>query len=139
MKKRIFAISFLTSVLLASCSKIDDFLNEPPSKTSELEIKTLDQLNQLLNNYDEVFSEDLNMTAVFSSDDYYLSSSIYDADPSVLSITAVKYALWDSKFLPNNTGDDFWTAEYKKIFYANTVLTYLDQVSGGTVVQKNNL
>ncbi|MGX1752408.1 hypothetical protein [Sphingobacterium sp. NPDC055346] len=132
MKKRIFALSIISSLLLASCSKIDDFLNEPPSKTSELEIKTFDQLNQLLNNYSEVFAQDLNMTAVFSSDDYFLSTGIYDADPSVVSITAVKYGLWDSNFLPTNTGDDFWTAEYKKIFYANTVLTYLDQVSGGT-------
>src|SRR5690606_10263576 len=110
MKKRILAISIISSVLLISCSKIDDFLNEPPSKTSELEIKTFDQLNQLLNNYPEVFSEDLNMTAVFGSDDYFLSTAIYDADPSVISITAVKYGLWDSKYLPTNTGDDFWTA-----------------------------
>ena len=139
MKKRIFTISIISSLLLASCSKIDDFLNEPPSKTSELEIKTFDQLNQLLNNYSEVFAQDLNKTAVFSSDDYFLSTGIYDADPSVVSITAVKYGLWDSKFLPTNTGDDFWTAEYKKIFYANTVLTYLDQVSGGTAEQKNNM
>lgn len=139
MKKRIFSIIILTSILLGSCSKIDDFLDVPPSKTSELEIKTFDQLNQLLNNYSAVFSEEVNQTAAFSSDDYYLSSAMYDSDPSVFAISRVKYALWDSKFLTTNIGDDFWGNEYKKIFYANTVLTYLDQVSGGTIEQKNNL
>ena len=116
----------LTAGLLPGCNK---FLDERPSKTSSLVVTTTDQLNALLNDYNQ-FYEESNKTATLSTDDYGLTTPIYDARPDLFSPTTVQYNTWDTAYLMDDPGQSFWSSEYRKIFTANMVLHYADQVTG---------
>lgn len=142
MKKIKYLAIFLVT-LAGGCKKVDDFLAEAPSKTAALQITTVDQLEQLLNSY-TIFAQEANQQACYGTDDYYTSKAIYDARPSIYGTTKVQWALWDTAFLAsqattNITDGNYWANEFKKIFYANTVLEYLPKVAGGTAEQKANL
>lgn len=148
MKRTSYSIIFLLALIATSCSKVNDFLGESPSKTSAVEIKTIDQLEQLLNGYQMstsasptgYFSSEANNTAIYSTDDNYLAPELYNAQPGNFNMTGIQYTLWDADLQPKNLASDaLWTGEYRKIFYANTVLDYLDKVTGGTAEQKANL
>ncbi|SEM26411.1 SusD family protein [bacterium A37T11] len=127
IKSSIYAASaLLLSSGFLSCNK---FLDEAPSKTTSLVVKTTDQLNALLNNYNSFYQEG-NNTAVYSTDDNGLNTMIYDAKPGTFTMAAVEFSLWDTDYLAGDGQESFWSGEYKKIFNANMVLEYLDQVSG---------
>ena len=57
-------------ILLQSCEK---FLEEAPSKTSSLVVKTTAQINALLNNQSSFYLEG-NRTQIYSSDDFGLTT-----------------------------------------------------------------
>jgi len=116
----------LTAGLLQGCDK---FLDERPSKTSSLVVTTTSQLNALLNDYNEFYAEN-NNTAILSTDDYGLTTSIYDARPGIFSPITVQYNTWDTAYLMDDPGQSFWSSEYRKIFTANMVLQYADKVTG---------
>ena len=121
----IFGLFVLTG--FSSCKK---YLDEPPSKTTSLVVTTTDQLSALLNNYSQFYSEG-NRTAIHSTDDYELPQSLYNARPATFSSMAtIQFMLWDIPYLPDDTREGFWSGEYKKIFYANMALDYLDKVTG---------
>lgn len=111
---------------MMSCN---DFLEEMPSKTSSLVPTTLEHLETLLNNYVSFYKES-NRTAIYSTDDYGLYREIHDAKSNVYGIAGVEFATWDTEYLPDDTREGFWVGEYKKIFIANMVLEYLEQVTG---------
>lgn len=123
-------IGFFIALNFIACSKVDDFLGEPPSKTMSLVVTTTDQLNALLNNYATIFSAESNRTAVYSTDDFGLTSTLYSAGPSAWTLAGVEFNLWDINYLPDDTRESFWSGEFRKIFYANMVLAYVDKVTG---------
>lgn len=114
--------------LLLGCDK---YLDVQPSKTTSLVPTTLEHLETLLNDYDS-FYEEVNGTAIYSSDDYGLYKEIYEAKSNAYDLSSVEFATWDMKYLPAGFGDGFWSGEYQKIFIANMVLENLDRVSGDT-------
>ncbi|WP_346319946.1 RagB/SusD family nutrient uptake outer membrane protein [Chitinophaga sp. YIM B06452] len=116
----------LTAGLLQGCDK---FLDERPSKTSSLVVTTTSQLNALLNDYEQFYAEN-NNTATLSTDDYGLTTSIYNARPGIFSPITVQYNTWDTAYLMDDPGQSFWSSEYRKIFTANMVLQYADRVTG---------
>ncbi|MBL1407206.1 RagB/SusD family nutrient uptake outer membrane protein [Sphingobacterium faecale] len=117
----------VASCMLLSCKK---FLEEPPSKTSALVVKTTAQLNALLDNQSTFYREE-NRAQTYGTDDWGLTVNLYDGGRSVLSnIAAIQFATWDTQYLLENQQDNLWTSEYKKIFTANMVLSNLDNVSG---------
>ncbi len=110
-----------------SCEK---FLEESPSKTSSLVVTTTDQLDALLNNYSTFYNEG-NRTAIYSTDDYVLTTDLYNARPGTFSSMAtIQFMLWDIDYLPSDTREGFWSGEFRKIFNANMVLEYVDKVTG---------
>ncbi len=122
-------LSFCISV--ASCKKVDNFLAAAPSKTTSLVVSTTGQLDAMLNNYSSIFYSEGNRNAIYSTDDYDLSKALYDARPATFSSMAtIEFMLWDIPFLPDDTREVFWSNEYRKIFYANMVLSNLDNVEG---------
>lgn len=123
-------VCLFAALTFIACSKVDDFLGEPPSKTTSLVVTTTDQLNALLNNYASVFSAESNRTAVYSTDDFGLTSTLYSAGTSAWTLAGVEFNLWDVNYLPDDTREVFWSNEYRKIFYANMVLAYVDKVTG---------
>lgn len=113
--------------LLSSCKK---FLEEPPSKTSSLVVKTTDQINTLLNRQSSFYDEP-NPTNVFSTDDYGLTVNLYNGGRGTFNfMSGIQFMLWDTQYLTNSTTDLFWSGEYKKIFTANLALNELDNVTG---------
>jgi starch-binding outer membrane protein, SusD/RagB family len=115
---------------LSSCkNSINDFLEEAPSRTTSLVVTTTTQLDALLNNYSTFYSEG-NRTAIYSSDDFSLTKALYDARPGTFSMATIEFMLWDIPFLPDDTREGFWSGEFRKIFYANMVLDYVDKVTG---------
>jgi hypothetical protein len=113
--------------LFTSCKK---FLEEPPSKTSSLVVKTTAQIDALLNNQNSFYTEN-NRTAIYSTDDYGLTTDLYNGGRGVFSSMAgVQFTFWDTQYLPDDTREVFWSDEYKKIFTANLALVNLDKVTG---------
>jgi hypothetical protein len=121
-------LSLLAGIcLILSCKK---FLEEPPSKTSSLVVKTTDQINALLSRQNSFYPEN-NRTAIFSTDDYGLNLDLYNARRASFSnMTNIQFMLWDTQYLPNDNRESFWSGEFKKIFTANLALNELDNVTG---------
>ncbi|MDE5421952.1 RagB/SusD family nutrient uptake outer membrane protein [Ancylomarina sp. DW003] len=133
MKKYILIIVMLSAVLFTAC---DEFLNEPPSKTSSLVPSTVEHLENLLNNYG-TFSTENNSDLIYGSDDYGLLTQLYDNTSGVYTVKMANYATWDVQYIPD---DDraYFPQEWRKIFQANLILESLGSVSG-TESEKNNL
>lgn len=131
--KRIYINYYNVLVLLASSfllSGCERFLEEPPSKTSSLVVKTTAQLNALLDNQSTFFQEE-NRTQSLSTDDWGMTVDLYNGGRSVLSnIANIQFSNWDSQYLVNDIGDRLWSNEYKKIFTANVALSNLGNVTG---------
>ncbi|SFG61952.1 RagB/SusD family nutrient uptake outer membrane protein [Pedobacter insulae] len=111
------------------------FLDEAPSKTTALVVKTTDQLSALLNNGNgssaNGFYIEGNRTAIYSTDDNGLNADLYDKGRGVFSAMApILFSNWDTQFLPDDTRENFWSGEFRKIFVANLVLSSVDKVTG---------
>lgn len=120
-------ILFSSSVLFFGCKR---FLEEPPSKTSALVVKTTAQLNALLDNQSTFFQES-NRAQAYGTDDWGMTVDLYNGGRSVLSnIASIQFSTWDSQYLINDVADNFWSNEYKKIFTANMALSNLGNVTG---------
>lgn len=114
------------ALVLNSCTK---FLEEKPNKTSAVEVTKASQLDALLNSYTSFYTEG-NRTAIYGTDDYELTTQLYNARPGTFSMAAILFGLWDINYLPDDSREGFWSGEYRKIFTANMVLEYLPKVSG---------
>lgn len=119
----------LGALVLGGCSKVDDFLNEEPSKNTLQAIESLDQLDAVLASYGvypvHFFEEKGDM--LYSSDDFGFLTKLHD-QKSYSTFTFV-YGLWNNE----NAIDDrypTWNGEYTKAFYANLVLDYVDKLPG---------
>jgi hypothetical protein len=116
-----------TIFLLPSCKK---FLEEPPSKTSALVVKTTAQIDALLNSQNSFFSE-VNLTNVYSTDDCGITLELYNGRRGTFSsMPTIQALLWDTENLPDAPRESFWSGEYKKIFTANLALNSLSSVTG---------
>ena len=73
----IHIVTLVTVVLLAGCEK---FLDVPPEKKNNLEIKTAEALDMLLNNYNVIF--DRSREVVLAHDNYGIYKDYYLARPS---------------------------------------------------------
>ncbi len=125
----------LLGLIILSFSSCDKFLDERPSKTTSLPINSIAQLEALLSNYSTFYAEG-NRTVIYSSDDYELPVSLYNARPGTFSSMAtIQFMLWDTEFLPDDTREVFWSTEFRKIFTANLVLRYVDQVAGDAALK----
>lgn len=127
MNTKIYILSFLTALVFAyGCN---DFLDEKPSKNTSLVITSIDQLEYILNSY-SIFYEESNRAALYSSDDYGLLPELYDARANSYAVAGVQFATWDTENLPFDARESFWPNEYRKIFHANMIQSYLPKVSG---------
>ena len=114
---------------LAILSSCNDFLDEPTSKTNNIEIKTVEQIEALFGDVTNLYRE-TNGTSCYGTDDYGLIKEMYDASTRAYNIQAVQYATWDVESIKSDALRSDWTSEYKKIFYANMVLNSIGDLSG---------
>lgn len=139
IKNRILS-GVLLLTLLASCSKIDNFLGVFPSKSSSKPLATIEELDGLLGLYSSFYTE--SSAALFAGqDDFGLIKEIHDSYAGIYSGTSMPYhfypAVWD---VPNveTSGDRGWAEGWGKIFRANMVFVNVDNVTG-TAAQKAEL
>ncbi len=121
-------------MLLSSCN---DYLEEPPFKSTAVVPKTTKQLEDLLNNYDAFISEP-SYEMVYGSDDYGFVPGLYQASNSTYGVNSAIYGTWDMTLAATVASGTFWPVEWKKIFTANLILENLSKVSG-TEEEKANL
>ena len=120
----------LLGLIFTACNS---YLDEAPSKSTNLPLQNIEQLDALLGNYYYFFSE-RSRTSVLSTEDWALTEELYNGINASLfsSMEVVQNATWDIEYTPFDGDDSLWESEYKKIFYANMVLHYLDEVEGST-------
>ncbi len=114
------------AVLLSSCNK---YLDEMPSKTTSVVVSNTGQLDLLLNGYTNFYTEG-NRTAIYGTDDYEVTPTLFNARPATFGITPFIFSLWDIEYLPDDTREGFWSGEWRKIFNANLVLSQISKVTG---------
>lgn len=131
----IFALIAFTTI---SCN---EFLSEPTSKTSNIQLSSVEQLEALLNDYLE-FYEEADYSAVLSSDDYELTTELYDAafavGKTIYDSHVPQFALWDTEYL-GEFDKHFWEGEFAKIFTANVVTYNAESMTDGTAEQRAQL
>lgn len=129
MKKNIEKIHYiLLSLALLTISSCEKYLDIEPSKNSSVVVSKTSDLDLLLNNYSQ-FSTETGNFRLYGTDDFEINKAFYDVAPAALTIQAYQSATWDVQYTPemSETG---WTAEYRKIFTANLVLSSLEKVTG---------
>ena len=132
MKLRYFAIATIcaAAALSGSCSKVDDFLSEEPSKNSMKPIRTTEQLDAVFASYC-IYPVKFTMYAndvLYACDDFEALPLVQDNHSRGYTITTLPYALWSDT--NPDTGNNTWGAEYTKIYYPNLVLDNVDKVEG---------
>lgn len=122
----------LALLALTSCN---DYLDTKPSKGSNEQLGSSEQVEALFNN-SELFMQ-ATSTVVGSSDDNGITNDMYDALGYLGSdlINGIDFAIDD---LENSQyGDAVWEGAYSKIFTANLVINEIDQVTDASEEQKN--
>ena len=125
------AVIAASSLFAASCSKVDDFLNEDPSKATARPVETVEQLDAVLASYAfypvNYFEEMPDM--LYASDDFRIDPTVQLVKNRGYNNFVLNYGLWNSE---NTVGDRYstWNSEYKKVYYANLCLDNVDKVSG---------
>lgn len=133
-------------VLVATLSGCNDFLDEQPRKGDGIELKTFEQLEALMaarvETGNKEFVCDYNMAQCYMNDCYELPT---DLDFNAVFEMFEPYTAFELNcFQPQYTQElpasqTAWMSSFKNIYIANTVLTYLDKVTGGTEAQRSLL
>lgn len=128
---------FMTALVLGgtALTSCNDYLDTVQSKGNDEVLTSGKQVEALFAN-----SEMFNTKAignVFASDDYGLTTEIYDAlgyvDENICNAMT-----WNIDDLVNNPyGDEAWSSEYQKIFNANLVINNLDELTDASDAEKN--
>lgn len=119
-------------MVLTSC---EEFLSEPPVKSSNVVIETTEDLDNLLNYYSKFYTT-RDIASAYGTDNNDIPLGWYDMDRGGFSsyisffLNSVE-DIKESSFSP-------WKEEYGKIAYANIVLENLDKVTG-TEAEKEEL
>lgn len=136
------SLILLTTFALSSCN---DFLDASPNKGDGIELKTFEELEALLSAKMEPSDRqavwDCNQAQRFMSDCYGVTVDLADCGfENMLDYTAIELNCFQPKYTAEiKSVNSSWLCAYKNIFLANTILTYLDQVTGGTSEQRATL
>lgn len=131
--KKYYLLLLIISITFGAC---DDFLDEAPNNSESVEIKTIEHLERLLNDY-ETFGRESNSDAIFGSDDFGLVPGLHDAIPdrAYAGLTA-NYATWDINYVKDDLFS-YFQAEWKKVFIANLVLENLKSIEGDEATKED--
>ncbi|MBI9057196.1 MAG: RagB/SusD family nutrient uptake outer membrane protein [Labilibaculum sp.] len=121
-----FSIIMAVCLLFTAC---ESFLDEPISKSSSVVPSTIEDLEALIIG-DRDDSMERNYTYIFGTDDYGFDKALVAVKPGAYAISGqIAWGLWDEELMATS-GDSYWTSEFKRIFVINSVLYYLEEVSG---------
>ncbi len=130
----------LLSATLLSC---DDYLSEQPRKGNGVELETYEQLEAILAgrvNKRDPYS-DWNMSRRYMSDCYALPEDGSNVDAFVMAEDYEAFALncFQPKYTEEVSMVTVWSNRYRNIFMANLVFDYLENLTGGTDAQRQEL
>lgn len=130
--KLIYILIFFCTISV-SCNK---FLDEPSSKTDNIQPTKVEHLEALLNNYG-LLSTETNIYATYASDDMGTYPELL-SETSAINIEQTRIHLWDNILATTDTKKASWTPEWEKIFLANMIKFFIEKVEGGEA-EKNKL
>ena len=130
LKKKFIGILLIFVISLFGCKK---FLDEKPDKKLVVP-QSLADLQAILDYYPDMFPDP--GSDEVSADNYYLTQADYDA---LLSEGQKRIYTWENdKIFDSYTND--WSIAYKKIFFVNTVLDGLNNITQiDNVAEYNNI
>lgn len=134
MKKYVSTICLASLLIMYGCN---DFLDVNPDRSQNIPITHCDQLDALMGSFEDYFVCS-NYTTIYGTDDADISVDMYDRIPGRWNMDVLAYALWDIDYLSRLKAETTWRTEYSKIFAANVVFQYVDDVPG-TPEQKERL
>ena len=136
------SLAFVAGFALSSCN---DYLDAKPQKGDRIELETFDQLEALLSAKMEPSDRqavwDCNAAQRYMTDCYELTTDYCDLGFEYFEdYTAFQLNCFQPQYTQEiQATNSAWLCLYKNIYLANTVLTYLDEVKGGTPAQKTTL
>lgn len=136
MKTTKIIAAAISALLLSAC--INDFLDEPPRKQSSTEIETFEQLNGLF-----ITREYSSQNPVFLlGTDLAGVSPVFYSDPMMsifISFREMLQYVWDCDYVGDMANyAEAWEVCYGTwIFPANTILEYIDKVTGDAEEKAN--
>ena len=124
MKFRDIQLFVCILLLVTGCN---DFLSENPNRGSNEPLNSVVQIEALLNN--SSLLRTYTATSAFSSDDIGYTVDLYNFSPWSFNNNVLPFYVWDIEDIQNMSSDDFWEAQYKKIFTANLIINEIDEVN----------
>ena len=134
MKKNKYIL--LIATLLLTVTGCNDFLSENPNRGSDEPLNSVVQLEALLNN--SSLLRTYTATSAYSSDDNGYTIEMYDASPWSFDNTILPFYVWSIEDVQNMVVDDFWEAQFKKVFTANLIINEIDEVTDLTEKDKSD-
>ncbi len=125
---KMFKYFIAGGLILFSSLGCKKYLSEEPKKQTT--IQTVEQLEALINNATAFTYDGNNATAAYSTDDTEIPLDAYKNYPVRWSVENLYSYVFNVDQLVGLAADPLWNGEYKKIFTANLILSYLDKVSG---------
>lgn len=141
--KYISKLSILLLLMSATLFSCNDYLSEQPRKGNGVELETFEQLEAILSGRVDTREPyaDWNMSRRYMSDCFALPEDGSNVDAFVMAedYEAFELNCFQPKYTEEVSQATAWSNRYKNIFTANTVFDYLDQVTGGTDAQRQEL
>ncbi|WP_418990768.1 RagB/SusD family nutrient uptake outer membrane protein [Alistipes sp.] len=134
MKLKNIALSALLLLMASAFVACDEWLDEDPSKSTKKTFRTADQLDAILGYYYQ-FMDDGEKTALLGTDDFHIAPEFQDNKAASWGIISLDRILWSTE--NENGRSETWQKNYTKIYYANLVLHYIDEVSGDAAYKAN--
>lgn len=129
--RKISIILLAASLCLATgCEK---FLSEKPTRSTNDPIERLEQLDVLLNT--TTMPNDIQSR--WSTDDAEVPFDLFNASPSNFSVSTMCYYIFDMEAIENQASDAFWQGIWSIILRANTIINFVDQVTGSDTDKAN--
>lgn len=127
----------VTLLLITAFFSCDDFLEENPSKNDSVTPESLEDFEALLNNYNEFYQESI-YPLIFSSDDFELTTTMFDNFNRAYSASDAIYGTWNTELAANESARfSGWPAEWEKVFTANYIIEQIDGVAASEEEKAN--
>lgn len=134
MKKTLYTGLIALATVLASC---DDYLSKNPNEGGDEVLNRAAQIDALFGNSEKMLTS-YAQYALSSSDDFGWTTDVIDQLGSA-DFKVFNGITWDIDGVESdNWGDETWSMEYTRIFYANLVINEIDEVTDATEEQKVN-
>jgi len=134
MRKTIYTGLLALAAVFASC---DDYLSKKTNEGGDEVLNRSEQIDAIFANSEKMLMSYARYN-VSSSDDFGWTTSLMD-QISYPDNNIFNGIVWDIDGIAGtNTGDEVWSNEYERIFYANLIINEIDQVTDLTDDKRAN-